>query len=115
VPDREAPDRAAAVVAVEVAPDRRTHGLATVDVAARHAAAGAVRVLGDRRDVAAPCEELCRRVEDVASLETVPAEVERRLAAVFDVVDLLPCALADVGDVEIAVRTVEGEPPRIAQ
>src|SRR6266446_309374 len=46
----EAPDRAAAVVAVVVPPLRRGHSRAAVDVAARDRAAGGVRVHDHRRD-----------------------------------------------------------------
>ena len=48
------------------------------------------------------------------ALVAVPAEVGAT-GALAQVVDLLPRVLADVADVEIAGRAVEGEAPRVAQ
>src|SRR5207247_7523975 len=51
-----------------------------------------------------------------AALEHVPAVVGQRAdCGGRAVVDLLPVPLADVADVEVAVRTVEREAPRVAQ
>ena len=52
-----------------------------------------------------------RGIEAVRPLADTPAEVLASLRPI----DLLPTVLADVANPQIAVRTVEREPPRIAQ
>src|SRR6266702_1209698 len=117
LPGLEAPDPAVAEVAEDVAAPRRRHGRAAVDVAARDRARTAVvRVDPGREDELARAPERIGAVEDGAPLVAVPAVVgqpaDLRLRAE---VDLLPGALADVGDPEVAGRPVEREPPRVAE
>ena len=113
--DLQAPDETGAVVAVEVAADRRRDLRAAVDVAAGDGAAVRVRVLGDRRVVDAPRQQLRDPVVQVRALEAVPPEVRDRLRAALQVVDLLPRVLTDVADVEVAGLAVEAEAPRVPQ
>src|SRR5207245_7743552 len=55
-----------------------------------------------------------RRLEAVATLHVVPAVVDARRVA-RAVVDLFPAALADVADVDVAVRAVEAEAEGVTQ
>jgi hypothetical protein len=51
----------------------------------------------------------------VPALHVVPTEVGAHGDGARDVVDLLPRALADVADVEVAVGAVEAEPERVPE
>src|SRR6266516_1788208 len=111
----EAPDRAAAVVAVEIAALRARDGGTAIHVAAcDRAGAAGVRVRSHRGDQVALAHERIRRVVGRLALEAVPAVVRKpadlgRVA----VVDLFPVALADVADPEVARLVVEREAPRV--
>jgi hypothetical protein len=111
----QAPDDPGAVVAEEVAADRRGHGRAAIHVAARYrAVAFRMAVHVHRRHELAISKGGVRKAR--APLEDLPAVVgKRRDRRARSEVDLFPAALADVTDVEIAVRTVEREAPGIAQ
>ena len=110
--DLQAPDDAAAVVAVDVAAAHR--GVrAAVDVAAGDRAAVAVAVLRHRHHELADAERLV--LESRAPLVDVPAVVLEARTGSGLVVDLLDIALADVADVEVAVRPVEREAPGVAE
>src|SRR5713226_8237809 len=83
----EAPNRPAAVVAVEVAPLCRRHCRAAIDVAAGDRAAGGVRVDKYRRDRVSLAEVRLPWVVDGPALEAAPAVVRepadpRRVAVV---------------------------------
>src|SRR5262249_10885962 len=101
--------------AVVVAPDRGRNRTTAVHVAAGHRATLVVRVHGDRED------ELAARIrrstrEPRTSFVHVPAVVRERADELARAeVDLLPRALADVRDVEIACRAVEREAPRVPE
>src|SRR4029079_8896768 len=112
----QGPDRAAAVVAVDVAPPQAGDRLAAIDVAARDRAARGVAVDRDRPDErAARVHLLSLRVARAAlphapAVVVQPAPLPRRAD-----VDLLPLVLADVADVEVARSTIEREAPGVAQ
>src|SRR6185503_19158171 len=90
----QAPDRATAVVAVEVASSGRGHGLAAVDVAARDRAALAVRVGHDREDERPARVRLLTVLVARAPLVDAPAVVvQPALLGRSAHVDLLPVAL----------------------
>src|SRR5262249_43556573 len=114
--DPEAPDRAGAVVAVEVASARRPDGRAAIDVAAGDGAAAAVRVHDRGPHVGAGLRVTVAPVEDGESLVAAPAVV-RQLVQVArrPKIDLLPAGVADVADPEVVVGRVEREAPRVAQ
>src|SRR5439155_13919933 len=110
---QEAPDSAAAVVAVKVAALRCRNRRAAVDVAARdRAAVVAVVVDDDRPDEPPSRRRLLPLREDGVPLVHAPAEV-RQPEAAWEDVHLLPRVLTDVSDVEVAGCTVEGETPRV--
>src|SRR5437867_759171 len=110
---QEAPDLAAAEVAVEVAARRGRNRRAAVDVPARdRAAVVAVVVDDDRPDEPPARRRLLPLREDGVPLVDAPAEVRQPEAARQDV-HLLPRALTDVSDVELARRRVEREAPRV--
>src|SRR5918996_1448363 len=110
----EAPDDSGAVVAVEVASERLGQLVPAIDVAARHRAADRVVVLEDRaNEPPGPARLLV--LEGVGALEDVPAEVDEPARARGKVVDLLPLALAHVGDVEAVGLGVEAEAPGVAE
>src|SRR5439155_26342122 len=85
-----------------------------VDDAARDGAAVAVAVLQDGQRHAGHVAAGGGR-EAVAALGDVPAVVLAAAAGGEADVHLLPLALADVGDHEVAGQAVEGEAPRVAQ
>ena len=103
-----------AVVGVEVRALEVGDGGAAVLEAPGDGAPVVVGVLVDRQDRAGRVAPL----ELVAALHAVPAEV--RAAARVEAsdggesVDLLPLALADVGDPQVTGQRVEREPPRVA-
>src|SRR3990172_8457664 len=85
---------------------------AAVDIAAGDRAAEGVVVLGDRLDeprLVAAGRDAVTALHDVPAV-VLPAERVAGLA-----VDLLPGALADVTDVEIAIGSVEAEAPGVPQ
>src|SRR5688500_6150548 len=109
----EAPKPARTVVRVEVVADDSGDRLPPVHVAAGdRAGAAAVRVIehGERE------ARLRARLRTVAlpSFHDLPSVVHAGLARPNDV-DFLARALAHNGDVQIPVRTVEAEAPRISQ
>ena len=108
------PHRARAEVRVQVVA-AEGDDRAAVDVAAGDGAvaAGVVRVGAHREPQVAAVDRLA--LVDGESLVVAPAEARPRRRAVRDPVDLLVAALADVADVEVAVRPVEREAPRVAQ
>ena len=69
-------------------------------------------VLGDRERQAVLRQP--SRLEAVRALHPVPAEVQAALAGARDV-DLLPRALADVADPQVARLAIERQAPRVAQ
>src|SRR4029450_9356644 len=106
----QAPHRSRAPVAVVVAPAEVRPRLAPVDEAARHRAPEGVGVDLHRRPVRAARIELAAAVERCTPLVDRPAEVlDLAEFGPGHVVDLLPGALSDVGDVQVAVRPVERE------
>src|SRR4029079_2506693 len=113
--DAEGPDRARAVVAVEEAHTRRGARSTAVHVAAGdRAVALGMAVDRDRPDKLARPERRARKPR--VALEHVPPVVDERPERCGGaVVDLLPVPLADVADVEIAVRAVGRETPTGAQ
>ena len=92
---------------------RSRHGLAPVDEAAGDRAAVVVRILGDRADEPAGGREAVLEARR-PSKRSQPKFAGGR-AGSRDEVDLLDRVLADVADLEVAVRAVEGEAPRVAQ
>src|ERR671936_367175 len=113
--DPQAPDDARTVVAEKVAAGRRRDGPAAIDVDARDRAAPLAMVVHvHRRDELTGSERGIRIAR--VSLERAPPVIgERRDVVGGAVVDLLPVALADVREIEVAVRAVERESPRVAQ
>src|SRR5919198_1153037 len=90
-------------------------GAAAIDVAAADRAALAVVVREQRKHELAGAVRRPRAVAR-APLVDVPAVVRERVQLrPRPVIDLLPLALADIGDVEVAIRGVEAETPGIAQ
>src|SRR5215217_7620265 len=112
----ELPDRALAVVAVDVAAIEGRNRPTPVDVPARDRAAPRVAVDRDREDEhPAPVHLLAGRVARAALPDAPAVVVERPLLPRRAHVDLLPLALADVADVEIAGLAVPREAPRVPQ
>src|SRR4029079_13003480 len=71
-------------------------------------------VLGDRERQDRILAALAR-LEAMGALHPVPPEVRAaRRASPLDVV-LLPVALAHVADPQVAVRSIEADPPRVAE
>jgi hypothetical protein len=87
---------------------------AAVRVAAGHGAAEVVVVLGDGIDQPAGVA-VARRVEAARAFLEAPAVVLAAGARGRLEIDLLGLVLADVADVEVAGRAVEGDLPRVAQ
>ena len=99
------------VVGEYVAADERRPGGSAVDAASDDRASLVVAVLGDRQRRGRILATRSGAVA-VAALHPVPAEVRPAgLAGPLDI-DLLPRALADVADPEIAGGPVEAQPPR---
>src|SRR5207249_1875700 len=110
----ERPNEVRAVIRVEVRAQIPGQAAAAVDDAARDGAALAVAVLQDRRRDAGRVAA-GGRLEAVVALGHVPPVVLAAPAGGEADVDLLPLALPDVGDHEVAGGAVEGEAPGIAQ
>src|ERR1043165_7759363 len=111
---RGAPDRARAIVAVEVDAAQPGETRAAIAIAAGDGAAEAVAVLEDRHGEA-DGRAVGRGVVAVRRFHQTPAVVLAAGAARGLQVDLFILVLADVGDPEVAGLAIEGEAPRVAQ
>src|ERR1043165_1064508 len=111
---RGAPDRARAIVAVEVDATQPRETRAAIAIAAGDRAAEAVAVLEDRHGQAGG-RAVGRGVVAVRRFHETPAVVLAAGAARRLQVDLFVLVLADVGHPEVAGLAVEGETPRVAQ
>src|SRR3954451_15016832 len=115
VGDLERPDLTTAVVGEDVVTDQRRNGRAAIQrAAADRAVVADVFVLMNGRGHSVGRLVV---VEPVVTLHRAPSEVRAASTAVCcpTDIDLFPLVLTDVGDPQVAGRTVEAEPPRVAQ
>src|SRR6185503_17863913 len=111
---KDRPDLAAAEVGEDIVANELGFGRAAVhDSAGDRAVAARVPVFGDRQRLARAVAG--RRVIAVATFHDVPAVVSPARLPVRLAIDLFPITLPDIANEQVAIGSIEREPPRVAE